>query len=42
MVQVIINGQSIGQITHANLDIYLQMSNATVVSRTDAVIVLKG
>lgn len=42
MVQVILNGQSVGQLTYANLDTYLQMSHATVVSRTDAVIVLKG
>ena len=42
MVQVILNDRSMGLISNANLDIYLQVSKAAIISRTSTSIVLKG
>jgi len=42
MVQVILNDRSMGLISNANLDIYLQVSKATIISRTSTSIVMKG
>lgn len=41
MVQVIFNDRSMGQISNANLDAYLSVSKATIISRTESTIVLK-
>ena len=42
MVQVILNDRNFGLISNANLDTYLASSKATIISRTESTIVLKG
>jgi hypothetical protein len=41
MVQVIFNDRSMGQLSHANLDAYLNVTKATIISRTESTIVLR-
>jgi len=42
MTQVILNGQSIGTITAANLDTFIRNTRMTIVSRTATTINFEG
>ena len=42
MVQIVLNGVNVGSLTRENARVYLNQTNATIVSQTASTICVKG